>query len=165
MEYRVALIAAPFLVLAACEPGNNDPETNQDCIDQYSPDDGYGYEADEEGWNCPAAPLDDDDDDAEDCEPPTPESVAAEASDEGVDVDPAAFITREAALCIADLEQMEDGLEGLMAWLVYNHDEQRPCWAVQNLLQESQYEGAGKVLLIDAITGEVLFDGEWSWIA
>ncbi len=59
---------------------------------------------------------------------------------------------------------MDDGLEGLEAWLVFNHGEQRPCWAVQNLLYESQVEGGGEAILIDAITGEVLFVGEWNWI-
>lgn len=165
MKYRIALIAAPILVLAACEPGNQDPESAEDCIAAFSPDDGYGYEQD--GYDCAEpAPLDDDDDlqGEDDCDPPTPESVADEAADEGVDVDPAAFITRDAALCIADLEELDEGLEGLEAWLVFNHGEQRPCWAVQNLLYESAAEGGGEVLLIDAITGEVLFAGEWNWI-
>ena len=79
-------------------------------------------------------------------------------------MDPAAFITRDAALCIAELAELEDGLEGHQAWLVFNHDELRPCWAVQNVLIDEQFEGGGEVLLIDAISGEVLFEGQWSWI-
>ncbi len=166
MKYRIALIAAPILVLVACEPGNVDPETPEDCIAAFSPDDGYGYEQD--GFDCAEPPPGDDDDDddllPEDCDPPTPESVADEAAGEGVDVDPGAFITRDAALCIADLEELDEGLEGLQAWLVFNHDELRPCWAVQNVLVDDTYEGGGEALLIDAITGEVLFAGEWNWI-
>ncbi|MDP7110332.1 MAG: hypothetical protein QGH45_00140 [Myxococcota bacterium] len=167
MKYRVAVIAAPILILAACEPGNNDPGSAEECIEAFAAADGYGYEQD--GYDCAQPPPGDDDDDdlqgEDDCDPPTPETVADEAAGEGVAVDPAAFITRDAALCIAELAELDDGLEGYQAWLVFNHDEQRPCWAVQNVLYDEQFEGGGEVLLIDALTGEILFDGEWNWIA
>ena len=61
MKYRVAVIAAPILILAACEPGNNDPGSAEECIEAFAAADGYGYEQD--GYDCAQPPPGDDDDD------------------------------------------------------------------------------------------------------
>jgi len=56
--------------------------------------------------------------------------------------DEAAFITREAALCVASAAGLANGLDGLTAALVYHYGFRRVVWNVNNRLFD---RGSGRV--------------------
>jgi hypothetical protein len=128
------------------------------CIDQYSLENGYGAPADAPMCTSPPPPAPE-----PVCEPPTPESVASDCAAAGVTCDPAEFITREAAECIALLAGLEAGLEPWSADLFYARDLGRPVWSIRNLTLDdaSNCTQDGRSLRIDAITGDAEAISRW----
>ncbi len=131
-----------------------------DCMDEYSAENGYDHESD--GWAYGCAVAMDDTGSGEECWVPTPDSVAEECEEAGVACDAEAFITRAAAECIAEGEQLDQGLEGYHSSLVYNNGHNRPGWAVATVLEEQGPASSGESLFVDAETGEVLDRSAWA---
>lgn len=133
------------------------------CIATYAPENGYDYQSDNEG-DCPqpleGGPVE--------CPPVTPESVARECAEDGQTCDAEAFVTREAARCLAELEELDAGIAEWRISLVYNYEYQRPIWVVENTMAiepcgdiSDEY---GEALLFDAESGELLDLRLWSAI-
>ena len=75
-----------------------------------------------------------------------------------------AFISKEAARCIAQSASLEPGLEPWTIALGYTASYQRLIWSVENLLVNNGAAGySGKSLSLDAATGRVL--GRTGWMA
>jgi hypothetical protein len=169
---RPAILCLPLTCLGvlACEPkpdaepDPNDVDAQQMCIDTYAPENGFGYQSDNEG-DCPQPP----EGDPVECPPVTPETVAQECADDGQTCDPQVFITRDAARCLAEIEELDDGLAEWRISLVYNYEYQRPIWVVDNT---TQIEACGDIsdeygesLIFDAETGDLLDRGMWAAIS
>jgi hypothetical protein len=73
-----------------------------------------------------------------------------------------AFISREAARCIAQNEKLETGLEPWSIGMWYEDSYRRVGWEIQNVLvnQGSTYKGT--TLTLDAVSGRVLGRSNWS---
>lgn len=66
------------------------------------------------------------------------------------------------ALLIARLDHLEPGLEPWSTSLLFNHGNQRFVWVVSTVLERGRGGGEeGKMLQIDAVTGEILGRGSW----
>jgi hypothetical protein len=76
----------------------------------------------------------------------------------------AAFISKEAARCIAQNEKLETGLEPWVIGMWYEESYRRVGWEIQNVLvdQGSTYEGT--TLTVDAVSGRVLGRSKWSTV-
>jgi len=138
--------------------GDGAGDAVQACIDQNLPEDGHGYESDADDCAQPPPP-----EPPVDCPPVDPGVI----QDECVADDnpcPGTFISRDAALCIAELEGLEEGIAEWTASLVYNYSYHRPIWAVDNTTYEDECESRGDGLAIDAVTGEVLDSYGWNSI-
>jgi hypothetical protein len=90
--------------------------------------------------------------------PPSAASIAAVCRAEGgTGCEPAAFISKEAAACIATINHFEAGLEPWKVALVYHHRFARVVWNVTSTLQDDGPDGySGAVLTLDASDGLVL---------
>lgn len=95
--------------------------------------------------------------------PPTVEAFAAECRAEGGTGCDAAFISREAARCIALDEQFPAGLGEWEIALTYHHSYRRVVWGIQNVLVDNASDYAGESLTVDAVNGRTL--GRTSWRA
>ena len=141
------LALAAAIGLAGCGDDDGDPATAAECIAEYSVAGGYDHASDNGGADVP-------------------ELVAAEAADDDHAFDIADLITREAAICVAELQGLAPGLEEWRASLVYHYTHQRPIWNVENVLEYvSDSDQSGDGLAIDALTGEVLEQYSWQVIA
>lgn len=141
--------------------GGAGDDAAQSCIESNLPEDGHGFESDDE--TCAAPPPGEPD---PGCPPVTPEDIAEECAEDGEPCDAGAFITRDAALCIAEAEGLAEGIAKWRANLVYNYTFRRPVWAVQNttLDDPANCEKEGEGVMMDAETGEVLDRYGWNQI-
>jgi hypothetical protein len=169
MKGTFALFAAGALVAASgCgesgdEGGKNggrpeaDPE-NLACIEANPPAGDDAYESDDQ--DCPELPPGQPEGE---CTPVTPEDIAEQCEVNGASCDPEEFISRDAALCIAEEENLAEGIAAWRANLSFNHTHMRPVWTVDNLLEEGIFgcESSGNGVMIDAETGVAI--DEYSW--
>ena len=131
-----------IVLMMACE-ATSDPAA--ECVEVYSADAGYGWESD------PSYGVD-------------AQTAASECDAEsGSDCDDGDFITRDAALCIAEVEGLSEGVTDWQAGLVYHHGYSTVVWnVVSKNIDESDY-AAGETISLHATTAESL--GETSWEA
>jgi len=127
------------------------------CVEDHSPAEGYGFETDNVD-ECPQPPGG-----GLECPPITPETIAAECDEDGSPCDPDAFITREAARCLAELEDFDAGLVEWRFDLIYHSGHQLPIWAVSNttIIDEGDCREEGETLSFDAQTGELVELEQW----
>jgi hypothetical protein len=93
---------------------------------------------------------------------PTVASFAAECKAEGGADCEAAFISKEAARCIAQQAGLEPGLEAWTIAMTYHHSYHRVVWGVENLLEDHGSDGySGKSVTVDAVSGSVLGRTDW----
>ncbi len=86
-------------------------------------------------------------------------------ADGGTGCDSSSFLSQAAAVCIAELEGMAQGLTPWTANLVYNNGHRRVIWSVMNTMAQRADGGSGGALLmLDATTGFVLESGGWEAI-
>jgi hypothetical protein len=137
-----------------------DPEVRA-CIDAHLPEDGYGFESD--GVICTSPPPGQP---QPPCEGPTPEEIAQECAADGHPCDASAIFTHDAALCIAGVHGLDEGIGDWEASLVYNYEHHAPIWAVLNLTHEDpdNCSEGGDVMFIHAETGEFLDFSHWESI-
>jgi hypothetical protein len=94
---------------------------------------------------------------------PTVESFAAECQAENGTGCDEAFISKEAARCIAQQDRLEPGLEPWTLAMTYHHSYQRIVWGVENLLEDHGNDGySGRSVTLDAVSGKVLGRTGWS---
>jgi hypothetical protein len=152
------------VVLVGCSGRQESTDTvassESQCIAQYSMENGYGAPGDTPVCTSPPPPATE-----LICEPATPESVSLECAAAGVTCDPSAFITREAAECIARLAGMEPGIEPWIADLLYAGDLRHPVWVLENVTYRDPSFACserGQWLRIDALTGDSEPILEWT---
>ena len=87
--------------------------------------------------------------------PPSAADIASEcARSGGTGCDAAAFISRDAASCIATSSGFGPGLERWRIALAYGHGQERVVWNVMNKTADDGVNGyVGQVLAIDATDG------------
>lgn len=129
-----------LLMMLACD-GISDPVS--DCLSEYSADAGYGWDSDS------GVGVDAEDAEAE-CEAEGGSGCAA--------VD---FITRDAAFCLASLEDHPEGIEDWTAGLVYHTQHAVVVWNVVSTEVSKSGYAAGETLTFDATTGETLGRSGW----
>jgi hypothetical protein len=85
-------------------------------------------------------------------------TIAAECVlNDGTGCDASRFISRDAASCLAELNEFEAGLEPWRVALVYHHRHGRVVWNVMNRLNDRGAEGySGGAMTLDATDGHVL---------
>ena len=88
----------------------------------------------------------------------TYESQCRSAGGSGCD---GAFISKEAARCIAQNEKFEAGLEPWTLGMSYEHSYGRLGWEIQNVLTNEGTAYSGKSLTLDAVSGRVLGRTDW----
>ncbi len=162
------------------DPANTETSTDagadavQQCIAQYAPSQGYGYEDDLIVVGvAPGDPA----------PPPAPSSLdlavsdclsggrvpiqvdtglPAEAGPPGTDCDPSRVMTHDAALCVARASGLPEGIAPLKAGLHFDTRYRRIVWSVENTMHdEGNGAKGGDSWVIDAITGAVL--GRFLW--
>jgi hypothetical protein len=91
------------------------------------------------------------------------DAVASECSSEGGGgCDAAAFITSDAARCIAEADGLAAGTSEWEIWLVYHHGHHVSLWNVsQTDWSTSDGAAGGVVVSVDATTGVVLERSSW----
>lgn len=91
-------------------------------------------------------------------EPPTAAAIASECvASGGTGCEASRFISKEAASCLAELNEFEPGLEPWSVALVYHHGHDRVVWNVVNVTNDESAEGySGGSLTLDATDGAVL---------
>jgi hypothetical protein len=86
-------------------------------------------------------------------------------SNAGTACDAASFISEAAAVCIAELEGLEEGLEPWRVVLNHGSGHEGATWSVTNTMSGPDEGGAGgRSLTLDATTGLVLADLGWQLI-
>lgn len=97
-------------------------------------------------------------------QPPTAATIASECvASGGTGCEASRFISKEAASCLAELNDFEAGLEPWSIALVYHHGHQRVVWNVTNVVNDGGREGySGGVLTLDATDGGVLARSAYS---
>lgn len=102
---------------------------------------------------------------------PSPTDAAgAQAASEcsanaGTACDTASFISEAAAVCIAELEGLEEGLEPWRVSLNHDSGHAGASWSVTNTTSGPDAHGAsGRSLTLDATTGVVLADLGWALV-
>lgn len=129
-----------LLLLLACE-AISDPVS--DCLTEYSADAGYG-------WSHDAGAGVSAEDAGEECE-----------DEGGSGCDAAEFLTRDAAFCLASLEDLPEGVVDWEAGLTYHHQYEVVVWnVVSTEVSEAGYY-AGQTVTFDATTGETLGRSGW----
>jgi len=73
-----------------------------------------------------------------------------------------AFISKEAARCIAQNEKLETGLEPWSIGMSYKTSYRRLSWDVQNVTEDQGATYGGTTLTLDAVSGRVLGRSNWS---
>jgi hypothetical protein len=73
-----------------------------------------------------------------------------------------AFISKEAARCIAQNEKLETGLEPWSIGMWYEDSYRRLGWEIQNLIEDQGPTYKGTTLTVDAVSGRVLGRSNWS---
>jgi hypothetical protein len=144
--------------------------TATDCIEKYSTHDGYGFGGPSGSPLSPPPGTD-----AGPVVPPAAPDVAAslacanagahEAPDDPAACKADAFMSVDAALCIARASGLAEGQSGLVGSLLYNYKLRRVIYSVQNTLHEEPGRANGDVMAVDAITGAVLERGSWESVA
>jgi len=152
----LALTLILTVILTGCVPDKEDT-AGRTCLETYSEESGYDFESDMWHQSCVASM----DDTAIECEPPSVSDIEEQCAAEGHACDGLIAVTRDAAACIAEVEGMAEGLEGLKVDLIYNHTYNLPIWAVSNILTQSGDASSGKSLAISAVDGEVLGESQW----
>jgi hypothetical protein len=143
-----------LLLIATVLPTLGCLEPYEQCIRDFAADKGYGYDNDEWNFACGVP---------EGCDPVTPEVVQQWCIDDNHECDAAEFITRDAALCIAETQALEPGITDWYANLTYSYRFKEPVWQVVSITAEDAdgTEVAGWILTIDAVTGGFLVLDEW----
>lgn len=97
-------------------------------------------------------------------EPPTAATIASECvASGGTGCEASRFISKEAASCLAELNDFEAGLERWSVALVYHHGHNRVVWNVMNVTNDEGAEGySGGSLTLDATDGAVLGRGAYT---
>jgi hypothetical protein len=142
-------------LLSACDKGDEPIGPRQACIDDNASGDPEDYESDDQ--SCAAEPGGGD----EECPPYGPTEVAEECEEDGNPCDADSIMTRQAAVCIAELDELAPGINEWRANLVYNYGFDRPIWSIDNTLTESDCSKDGEGIAVDAITGELLERYNW----
>ncbi len=89
---------------------------------------------------------------------PTVDTIAAECvASGGTGCDPASFISKVAALCLAEFNEFPTGLEPWSAALVYHYGHERVVWNVTNLVRDDGPNGYwGNIMTFDATDGSFI---------
>lgn len=93
---------------------------------------------------------------------PTLDSFQSQCRSAGGSDCDGAFISKEAARCVAQTEKMEPGLEPWIIGMAYERSYHRLCWEVENVLDNEGTSYAGKSLTLDAVSGRVLGRSDWA---
>jgi hypothetical protein len=149
-EMRAASFSLVMLVSLGCAGKSEDAEV-QGCVSDHPAAEPFDVgdvtvASPAPGSTAPAAA------------PPTAASIAAECTaNAGSGCDPARFISKGAAACVAALNGFEVGLAPWQVALVYHHGLDTVVWNVMNELQDNGAEGySGATLTLSATDGNVL---------
>lgn len=145
------------LCLVGCTGVDGDAGTNT-CLDDFPATSEADFASDMWHLGCavnPTAPT------TTPCESPTVADIEDECDAAGHPCGGTILVGRDAAVCIAEAEGVELGLDGLHADLIFNHGFNLPIWSVSNVTEIDGYESSGESLSIDAATGEVLMRSQW----
>lgn len=154
-------VVVATLALGCTTRTEDDPYANETvaaCVADNRPEDGHGYESDDPA--CPSGPPGSP---PTECPPVTPEDIAQQCEDDGIACDPDAFITRDAALCIARAEGLADGVAPWEVQMVYNSYYERPIWSISvtTVDDPADCRREGDSLVLDLETGEILDSHHW----
>jgi hypothetical protein len=143
------------LGLVAC---TGSPSPALTCLDENPATSEPDFASDMWHIACPVAPGAP----APPCDPPTVADLEAQCAAEGFPCDDTIVVGRDAAVCLAEAEGLEVGIDGLHADLIYHSGHQRPIWSVSNVLtQETDGASSGETASLDAASGELLDLLEW----
>ena len=145
---RSGAVGLVVLLMMACTDGAA-PGGTRACIDDNPPGSPFDIGDVTVGSPPPGSPAP---------EPPSADTIAADCvMNGGTGCDAEAFISKDAASCIATLQGFEAGLEPWQIALTFHHGYKRVVWNVTNKLVD-QGGGAymGQVLTIDATDDNVL---------
>ncbi len=81
---------------------------------------------------------------------------------DGTDCASAAYITREAAECIADAGGLSEGIYRWSVSIYFNRDFGLPAWDLYTTTWDDGWEWGGEVVTVHATTGELLESDEWT---
>lgn len=155
-----------FVFVTACSSTDPTPapgaNTIGSCRAEFSVAKGYGYQNDLGGVTAPPpdggvvdggvvalSALD--------------YAVATCKAGGGAACDPATFMTHDAAVCVAKLSGLANGIAGFKAGIGFNGKFMRVVWNVQNLTSGTPSGvGAGDTVTLDAVDGSLLAHGSWS---
>jgi len=73
-----------------------------------------------------------------------------------------AFISKDAARCIAQNEKLETGLEPWSIGMSYKASYRRLSWDIQNVTEDQGSTYGGTTVTLDAVSGRVLGRSNWS---
>ncbi|MCZ7584519.1 MAG: hypothetical protein M5R36_14870 [Deltaproteobacteria bacterium] len=154
MRLFLFLLAILTCWLMACGNGDDDddddPTAAEQCIEKYSPENGYDWETIPPGLSYGD---DDDDDDDVSMREHAEEQCRANGGEYCESDD---FITSRAALCIAQDHGYMGNTDVWDVWMVFHYGYKTVIWATQNLLGEKFLCGDSRGANIHATTGEVL---------
>jgi len=130
----------PLLMLLACDSGKDTAGTETDpvadCIASHPAAGSVADNADDVSAEC--------------------------ATESGTDCDSAAFISADAASCIAATAGLDAGVADWQVWLVYHHTHSTAIWNVaQTAWTEPDGAAGGESLAIHATTGDVIELSGW----
>jgi hypothetical protein len=100
--------------------------------------------------------------DTSDSPNPTLEMFQSQCRSAGGSGCDAAFISKEAARCIAQNEKLETGLEPWMIGMWYEDSYRRLGWEIQNVTEDQGSTYKGTTLTVDAVSGRVLGRSNWT---
>ena len=134
------MVLLSLLLLGGCGEDERDPLTA--CIEDHAVEDGYTLDSDPELGDSIERVL-------TDCE------EAGEVCSQEV------LFSRDAALCIASLENLEEGVTDWTAGLSWSMALLRITWTVMSITAQAGDFSTGEELILDAETGEILGRSTW----
>ena len=156
-RYSSGMRLLPLLLVSTGCAGALGDDTRHRCIETYSAEDGYEFVGD--GWHVDGVPPDGPD--ALEHEPLPVTDVESACVAHGHDCQGQIAVTRSAAACVAQEENMAKGIDGTVhADLMYDDTYGLPIWTVSNVLDQVSW--SGESLHVDAIDASVLNRFEWS---
>ena len=93
---------------------------------------------------------------------PTLETLQSKCRSAGGSGCDGAFISKEAARCIAQNEKLDTGLEPWSIGMWYEDSYRRLGWEIQNVTEDQGSTYKGTTLTVDAVSGRVLGRSNWS---